>query len=98
MLIDASQKERLIAAASGVRAVISARRFASMRRWRASALATGCSYFDLHRRCCHHAIVRSSVADAKPWQIFMPQCGLAPGFVASSRTTWRWFENRFADA
>jgi saccharopine dehydrogenase-like NADP-dependent oxidoreductase len=46
-----------------------------------AALAAGCSYFDLTEDVRTTRVIRELAAAAKPGQIFMPQCGLAPGFI-----------------
>ena len=46
-----------------------------------AALLTGCSYFDLTEDVkCTNAI-KEIAKQAKENQVFMPQCGLAPGFI-----------------
>jgi saccharopine dehydrogenase-like NADP-dependent oxidoreductase len=47
-----------------------------------AALATGASYFDLTEDVGTTREVRLLAAQAKSGQVFMPQCGLAPGFVS----------------
>jgi saccharopine dehydrogenase-like NADP-dependent oxidoreductase len=47
-----------------------------------AALDTGASYFDLTEDVETTRAVKSLSQRAKPGQIFMPQCGLAPGFVS----------------
>ena len=47
----------------------------------ASALAAGVSYFDLTEDVDTTSHVRALSAKAQDGQIFMPQCGLAPGFA-----------------
>ena len=46
-----------------------------------TALETGCSYFDLTEDVACTKSIKSLAKDAKAGQVFMPQCGLAPGFV-----------------
>lgn len=46
-----------------------------------ACLATGASYFDLTEDVATTRAVSAVAADARPGQIFMPQCGLAPGFI-----------------
>jgi saccharopine dehydrogenase-like NADP-dependent oxidoreductase len=46
-----------------------------------SALEAGLSYFDLTEDVETTHLVRGLAADAADGQIFMPQCGLAPGFI-----------------
>jgi saccharopine dehydrogenase-like NADP-dependent oxidoreductase len=47
-----------------------------------AALESGCSYFDLTEDIATTGQVREVAQQARPGQIFMPQCGLAPGFVS----------------
>src|SRR5215471_4522152 len=47
-----------------------------------AALAAGVSYFDLTEDVATTRRVREIAADAAHGQIFMPQCGLAPGFIS----------------
>src|SRR5688572_27560742 len=47
-----------------------------------AALETGASYFDLTEDVETTRIIKGLAKQAKPGQIFMPQCGLAPGFVS----------------
>lgn len=48
------------------------------------AIEMGCSYFDLTEDVQTTHATRELARSAKPGQIFMPQCGLAPGFVSIS--------------
>jgi len=58
-----------------------------------AALESGASYFDLTEDIATTRAVREVAEGARPGQIFMPQCGLAPGFVsvAASHLT-KWFD------
>lgn len=47
-----------------------------------AALVAGASYFDLTEDIETTRRVRAIANDAKPEQIFVPQCGLAPGFIS----------------
>ena len=47
-----------------------------------TALTAGLSYFDLTEDVTTTRRVRAFAEKAKPGQIFMPQCGLAPGFIS----------------
>jgi saccharopine dehydrogenase-like NADP-dependent oxidoreductase len=47
----------------------------------AAALKQGLSYFDLTEDVATTDSIRQIAKDAKPGQVFMPQCGLAPGFI-----------------
>jgi saccharopine dehydrogenase-like NADP-dependent oxidoreductase len=46
------------------------------------ALEAGVSYFDLTEDVETTRSVRAIAEQAKPGQVFMPQCGLAPGFIS----------------
>ena len=45
-------------------------------------LEVGCSYFDLTEDIATSNHIRKLADHARPGQVFMPQCGLAPGFIA----------------
>ena len=47
-----------------------------------AALASGISYFDLTEDIETTRAVRAIAEQAAPGKIFMPQCGLAPGFIS----------------
>ncbi len=65
----------------GQHAVVSALSFNENPAVAQAALRQGCSYFDLTEdiECTNH--IKDIASKAKSGQIFMPQCGLAPGFV-----------------
>ena len=63
-------------------AVLSAVSFAQNPSIAAGALEHGLSYFDLTEDVETTRITRALSGRAAPGQIFMPQCGLAPGFVS----------------
>lgn len=79
---SASDPDALRHALRGRDAVISALSFALNPGVAQAALETGASYFDLTEDRETTAAIRRIAAQAKPGQIFMPQCGLAPGFVS----------------
>ena len=81
VMLDASSEADLRAAMTGVTAVISALTFRLNPTVARVALAMGISYFDLTEDVATTAAIRELAASAKLGQIFMPQCGLAPGFV-----------------
>jgi saccharopine dehydrogenase-like NADP-dependent oxidoreductase len=66
----------------GRQAVVSALSFALNPVIAQAALDTGLSYFDLTEDRNTTAAIRKIAHDAKPGQVFIPQCGLAPGFVS----------------
>src|SRR5260221_1483186 len=63
-------------------AVISALNYINNPTVAQAALAAGLSYFDLTEDIRTTQAVKQIAESAKPGQIFMPQCGLAPGFVS----------------
>jgi saccharopine dehydrogenase-like NADP-dependent oxidoreductase len=79
--VDVTSPSELEDAASGTRAVISACSFAVNPGIARAALATGASYFDLTEDVETTREVRRVAEEARPGQVFMPQCGLAPGFI-----------------
>jgi saccharopine dehydrogenase-like NADP-dependent oxidoreductase len=81
VVVDAANSEQLAAAMNDRHAVISALTFRLNPGVARAALAAGLSYFDLTEDVETTAEVRTLALQAKPGQIFMPQCGLAPGFV-----------------
>jgi saccharopine dehydrogenase-like NADP-dependent oxidoreductase len=89
--LDASQEGMLTAAMSGVQSVISALSYHHNPIVAQAALGAGVSYFDLTEDVATTAQVAAIAERAADGQIFMPQCGLAPGFisiVAQHLTTW----------
>ncbi len=81
IVVDAANEVDLAAAMNGQAAVISALTFALNPRVARAALAAGISYFDLTEDVETTRVVRTLSGAARPGQIFVPQCGLAPGFV-----------------
>ena len=81
LVVDAANPEHLATAMNGVQAVISALTFSLNPGVARAALAAGISYFDLTEDVETTAAVRTLALRASSGQIFMPQCGLAPGFV-----------------
>ncbi|MCG8316114.1 MAG: saccharopine dehydrogenase NADP-binding domain-containing protein, partial [Pseudomonadales bacterium] len=66
---------------TGYEAVISACSFDVNVMIAEAALKTGVSYFDLTEDVATTEIIRSLANGARKGQVFMPQCGLAPGFI-----------------
>lgn len=66
----------------GQDAVMSALSFHHNPAVAAAAQSVGCSYFDLTEDVETTRRVRAISRQAKTNQIFMPQCGLAPGFIS----------------
>ncbi len=80
--IDVDQEGALEEALRGCRAVISALSYSHNLRVAKAAVATGASYFDLTEDVRTARQVREAAGAAAAGQVFMPQCGLAPGFVS----------------
>ena len=66
---------------SGQRAVISASGFMDNPNIAKHALQSNCSYFDLTEDVSCTQEIKRIASQAKEGQVFVPQCGLAPGFV-----------------
>ena len=80
--IDAENSEQLAAAMKDVDSVISALSFYYNPRVAKIALEIGVNYFDLTEDVATTRAVATSAEKAAPGQVFMPQCGLAPGFIS----------------
>lgn len=80
--LDVTNHAALVRAMSGQQTVISACSYSVNPGIAAACLEAGCSYFDLTEDVATTRAVREVSAKARPGQIFMPQCGLAPGFIA----------------
>jgi len=79
--LDVTDKEKLFHILQQNDAVISACSFTENLIIARQALKAGCSYFDLTEDvACTQEIIELS-KQSKSDQIFMPQCGLAPGFI-----------------
>lgn len=81
-VVDVMDPKQLATVMKGCKAVLSAVSFAQNPAIAAGALEHGLSYFDLTEDVETTRITRGLSERAKPGQIFMPQCGLAPGFVS----------------
>lgn len=81
-LVDANDSEQLAAVMAGKQSVISALSYRFNPLVAKTALKHRLSYFDLTEDVETTRAVRNIAQSAKPGQIFMPQCGLAPGFVS----------------
>ncbi len=79
--LDATDTKQLADCLQGQDAVISACSFDFNIKVAKAALRTGCSYFDLTEDVKTTKAIRDIAEQAKPAQVFMPQCGLAPGFI-----------------
>jgi saccharopine dehydrogenase-like NADP-dependent oxidoreductase len=80
--LDSSDPQALAAAMQGRQSVLSALSFSLNPAVARAALEHGLSYFDLTEDVTTTRIVKEISQQAVPGQIFMPQCGLAPGFVS----------------
>lgn len=79
--LDVDNPAELQAALQGMDVAISALSFAHNPAVAKAALDAGASYFDLTEDVATTRAVADLAGQAKPGQVFMPQCGLAPGFV-----------------
>lgn len=82
VVVNASNPEQLDAAMKDCDAVISALSFHFNVGVARAAARMGLSYFDLTEDVETSRAVREIAKTAKSGQIFMPQCGLAPGFIS----------------
>ncbi len=80
--LNVESSDDLAKALAGRDTVISALSYYHNPRVAEAALAAGASYFDLTEDVETTRRVRAVAAKAKPGQVFMPQCGLAPGFIS----------------
>jgi len=80
--IDSGNPAELTAAMGGRQSVLSALNFSFNPGIARAALNAGLSYFDLTEDVETTRTVKEIAGNAQPGQIFMPQCGLAPGFVS----------------
>jgi|TARA_B100000315_G_scaffold260383_1_gene321294 saccharopine dehydrogenase-like NADP-dependent oxidoreductase len=79
--LDVSDEERLYQLIQAAEVVISACSFDLNTSIARVCLRAGCSYFDLTEDVATTRSIVAIAAEAKRGQIFMPQCGLAPGFI-----------------
>lgn len=79
--VDVADDHALRDAVAGCRVVISALSYHANPRVAAAALAAGASYFDLTEDVGTTRAVRECAERAADGQVFMPQSGLAPGFI-----------------
>jgi saccharopine dehydrogenase-like NADP-dependent oxidoreductase len=80
--LDSSSQPELEHAMRDRQSVLSALNFSFNLTVARAALNTGISYFDLTEDVATTRAVKEISSKAKPGQIFMPQSGLAPGFVS----------------
>ena len=81
-VFDVEDVGALAAASHGCQSVLSGLCFRHNRRVAQAALVAGASYFDLTEDIGTARAIQDLAAGARPGQIFMPQCGLAPGFIS----------------
>lgn len=82
VVLDVTDSDRLRQAMRGRESVISACSFAVNPGIARAALETGCSYFDLTEDIATSRAIREISRRAAAGQVFVPQCGLAPGFIS----------------
>jgi len=80
--IDSANPDDLAAALQDRQSVLSALNYSFNPGVARAALSAGASYFDLTEDVQTTYAVKEVAAHARDGQIFMPQCGLAPGFVS----------------
>ena len=80
--IDAEDPAQLATAIDGRKIVISALSYRFNPRIAQAALDAGASYFDLTEDIETTRRVRAIAEQARPGQLFVPQCGRAPGFIS----------------
>ncbi len=81
-ILDAGDARQLAAALSGRDVVISALSYVNNPIVAETALEAGVSYFDLTEDIRTMRRVKEIAEAARAGQVFIPQCGLAPGFVS----------------
>jgi saccharopine dehydrogenase-like NADP-dependent oxidoreductase len=82
MRLDATDPRELERALVGCDSVISALSYHHNPAVAEAALKAGVSYFDLTEDVATTRRIAEISQQARPGQVFMPQCGLAPGFVS----------------
>jgi len=80
--VDVASPAEVAKAVAGCDSVISALSYFLNPLVAETALAAGASYFDLTEDVTTTRAVRQIAERASEGQIFMPQCGLAPGFIS----------------
>ncbi|MFV0445261.1 MAG: saccharopine dehydrogenase family protein [Planctomycetaceae bacterium] len=81
-VIDVNDEHVLAEAMQGRDAVLCALSFQFSQPVAAAALKSGISYFDLTEDVATTRAIKALAEQAQPRQVFMPQCGLAPGFIS----------------
>lgn len=91
--VDATNAADLASALEGRNTVLSALSFHHNPAVARAALASGASYFDLTEDVATSDAVASIAESSVDGQIFMPQCGLAPGFISIvANDLINWFD------
>jgi saccharopine dehydrogenase-like NADP-dependent oxidoreductase len=91
--MDATNPGEIAAAMKGRQTVLSALSFHHNPLVAKIALEAGASYFDLTEDVATSDAVAEIAKNAADGQIFMPQCGLAPGFISIvANELINWFE------
>lgn len=80
-VVDVMDASALGAFLEGRESVVSACSFTENPSIAKVALQKGLSYFDLTEDVACTAAIEALAKDAKEGQVFVPQCGLAPGFI-----------------
>jgi len=80
-LVDINDPARLEALLAGQAAVVSACGFDANLPIARSAARSGISYFDLSEDIHTASVIEEIAHSARPGQVFIPQCGLAPGLI-----------------
>ena len=80
--LDLHDKKQLLKVLSDYSAVISACPYNESVDVAQAALETGASYFDLTEDIKASEAIYKISREAKKGQVFLPQCGLAPGFIS----------------
>lgn len=92
--IDASSIDDLVSATKGFQTVISALSYYHNPLVAEAAQKTGASYFDLTEDVATSDCVAEIAKRSVEGQIFMPQCGLAPGFISIvAHDLINWFDS-----
>ncbi|MDG2381698.1 MAG: saccharopine dehydrogenase NADP-binding domain-containing protein [Pirellulaceae bacterium] len=80
--LDVTQHDQLSSCMQDCQSVVSALSFRFNPSVAQAALETGTNYFDLTEDVATTRAVRDIAKRSQDNQIFMPQCGLAPGFIS----------------
>lgn len=91
--VDATDSADLATALEGRQTVLSALSFHHNPAVAQAALASKASYFDLTEDVATSDAVAAIAEHAVEGQVFMPQCGLAPGFISiAANDLINWFD------